>query len=203
MKKSAVIFLIALLISVSGFTQTIEDIDYISPFEDGVAAIKKGSKWAIINTDGVIVVNFRGDLVSTKTVNGTYPIFNNDRCLIAQDKDGITYFGYIDKTGKTTIAPRFLNALNFENNTAIVLELTRKDVGRNEALGKNIVYYKYFEVAIDIKGAIKNYLTQDGVNVVLDKKSLREPPKITSRFISDNLIATMNMNKKWVVKKIK
>ena len=64
MKKSAVIFLIALLISVSGFTQTIEDIDYISPFEDGVAAIKKGSKWAIINTDGVIV-NYPNSLLSS------------------------------------------------------------------------------------------------------------------------------------------
>lgn len=202
MKKSTFVFLLMLIISISGFSQTIENIDYVSPLNDGVAAIKKGSKWAIINTDGAIVVNFRDDLVSTKTVNGTYPIFNNDRCLIAQNKDGITYFGYIDKTGKTTIEPRFLNALNFENNTAIVLELVKKDAGRNEALGKNIVYYKYFEVAIDINGVIKNYLTQDGVNVVLDKKSLRESPKITSKFISDNLIATMNMNKKWVVKKI-
>ena len=55
MKK---LLIILLLIPVLGMTQTIENIEYISPFHNDLAAVKKGSEWAFINKEAVIVFHF-------------------------------------------------------------------------------------------------------------------------------------------------
>jgi hypothetical protein len=201
MKKTILLFAV-LLIPIFGFTQTMENIDYISTFNEDVAAIQKNNQWAFINKQGVIVIDFRDDLVITEFKDGNYPIFKNERCLIQLKKEGNWYFGYIDKKGKTVIEPQFLNATNFENNTATVLKLTKENAGKNTALGKNIVYYKYFEVTIDTNGNVKDYLTTEGVNVVIDNGSIKNPPKINSKQISDHIYAVQNENKKWSIKVI-
>jgi len=202
MKKVIILFALLVFIPVSSFAQTIENLDYISSFNEGVAAIKKDNQWAFINKDGDIVVNFRSDLVSTKSSDGNYPIFINGRCLIVKEKNGISYFGYINSSGKTVIEPRFLNATNFDNNVATALELEREEIGKNTALDKNVVYYKYYEVTIDTEGSIINYLSQKGVNIVLDREFMRKPPKFTSKQISDNLVAVKNKKGEWTIKKI-
>lgn len=202
MKSVIILFITVLFIPIFGYSQSIENLEYISSFNDGVSAIKKDGQWAFINREGTIVVPFRSDLFITKSKEGNYPIFNNDRCLIVKEKNGITYFGYIDKLGKTIIDPQFLNATNFHNNVAIVLKLVKEDIGRNEILGKNIVYYRSYEVTIDKIGRIENYIDPKGINVVLDKKFLKTPPQIKSKLISENLVATLNGVKNWVIKKI-
>lgn len=200
MKKALIILL---LIPVFALAQTLEELDFIAPFNDGVAAIKKDNLWGFINDKGAILINFRDDLVLTETDYGHYPEFNNDRCLISEKKEGILYFGYIDKTGEEVIETKFLNASNFNKNETIALQLIKKELGENDVLGKNVVNYRYYEVIIDSNGAIKNYLNPKGVNVVLDEKFLKKPPKITSKLISDGLFATLNENNKWVLKSIK
>lgn len=201
--KKAIILLIALLfIPVFCFAQNVENIDYISSFNDEVAAIKKDGQWAFINKEGNIVINFRNDLVSTKTNDGSYPVFINDRCIIVKEKNGILYYGYIDKTGKTVIEPKFLNATNFIDNKAIALELIKQEVGKNPILDKNIVYHKYFEVIIDANGNILNYLNPKGVNVTLDKKFLSKSPIINSKFISKNLVSFKTDKNKFDIIKI-
>lgn len=201
MKKAITLFLVILMIPVFGFTQSIENLDYISPFHDNIAAIKKNSQWAFINNVGDIIIDFRDDLVMTKSGDDNYPIFKNNRCLILNEKEGISYFGYIDTSGKIVIAPQYLNASNFCDDKATVLELVKEVAGKNKVLGKNVVYYKYYEATINVNGDVKNYLTQNGVNVVLDKKFLHKPPEITSKCISDNLVAFKDENGKWSIKK--
>ncbi len=203
MKKGVNLFTALLLFSAIICAQTIENIDYISDFNDGLAAIKKNNQWAFINKEGDIVIDFRNDLVTTKFNDGDFPIFYNERCLIKKEHEGISYFGYIDTYGKTVIESQYLNAYNFNNDEAIVLVLIKQEIGENEALGKNIVYYRYYEAVIDINGHVKVYLTPKGFNVVLDKQHLRTPPKITSRRILDNLYAILNDNKKWTIQTIK
>lgn len=202
MKNSIIIFIAVVLIPFFGISQTIEDLDYVSSFNNGVAAIKKNNQWAFINKAGDIVIDYRNDLVETEFVDGSYPIFQDGRCLIVTKKDGISYFGYINTLGKTVIKPRFLNATNFNNNLATALELDKEIIGRNPVLDKNIVYYKYYEVTINTDGIIKDYLTQKGVNIVLDKKFLRKPPKFAAKQISDNLVIIKNEKGKWAIKKI-
>ncbi|GGK18115.1 hypothetical protein GCM10007962_10380 [Yeosuana aromativorans] len=199
MKKGINLLAASLLFSAIICAQTIENIDYISNFNDGLAAIKKNNQWAFINKEGNIVIDFRNDLVTTKLDNGDFPIFYNERCLIKKEHEGISYFGYIDTSGKTVIEPQYLNAYNFNNDKAIVLVLIKQEIGENEVLGKNIVYYRYYEAVIDINGHVNFYLTPKGFNVVLDEKHLRTPPKITSRRLSDNLYAIWNNNKKWTI----
>ena len=200
MKKALITLL---LLPVFTLAQTLEELDFIAPFNDGVAAIKKDNSWGFINDKGAILINFRDDLVLTETDYGHYPEFNNDRCLISEKKEGILYFGYIDKRGEKVIETKFLNASNFNKNETIALQLIKKELGENDVLGKNVVNYRYYEVIIDTNGTIKNYLNPKGVNVVLDEKFLKKPPKITSKLISDDLFATLNENNKWVIKSIK
>jgi len=200
MKKALIILL---LIPVFVLAQTIEELDFISPFTDGVAAIEKDNSWGFINDKGAKIIDFRDDLVLTKTDYGHYPVFHNNRCLISEKKDGILYFGYIDKTGKKVIETKFLNALNFNNNVALALEVLSQTRGKNDLLDKPVVYYKYFEVTIDTEGNVKQYLNPKGNNIALDKKFVKKPPKITSKLISDDLFATLNKNDKWVIKSIK
>lgn len=199
MKKQLIIFLI---IPVFVLAQTTEKLDFIAPFNEGVAAVKKDKSWGFIDDKGNIIIPFRDDLVLTEANGYKYPIFKNNRCLISEIKGDTTYFGYIDKKGETVIEPEFLNALNFYNNRAIALELRKENIGKNDLLNKNIVYYRYYEVIIDTKGNIKEYLNPAGVNIVLDKKFLRSLPKITSKFISNNLVATANKNGKLVIQSI-
>jgi len=201
MKKTAILFWTIFIFPFIGYTQPIEDLDYISPFKDGLAAIKKANQWAFINTDGAIIVNFRDDIESLNT-NKDYPTFNNNRCLITIKKDGISYFGFIDKSGKTVIEPQFLNATNFENGVAFALALEKQELGKNDVLGKTMVSYDYLEVIINTKGEILHDLSKPN-HIILSKKHIKAPPVITSKFISDNLVATMNTDKKWVIQKIK
>ncbi|EDP70430.1 hypothetical protein FBALC1_06723 [Flavobacteriales bacterium ALC-1] len=197
MKKIKSILIIVLIFPILGFSQIIEDLDFISPFHDGFAAIKKDNQWGFINSEGAIVVDYRNDLVTTKMKDYNYPVFSEGRCLIKQVRDGISYFGFINATGKTSIEPQFLNANNFKDNKAIALKLVKETVSRNTALDKNIVYYKYFEVTIDTNGTVIDYLTQKGQNIVLDKDYLRKPPKINSKQISKNVFIIKNKHNKW------
>ncbi|WP_178984187.1 WG repeat-containing protein [Winogradskyella helgolandensis] len=202
MKRALLVLLALFVLPFFGNGQTIENIDFVSPFHNGLAAIKKDGQWAFINTKGAIVIDYRTDLVVTTTDHVNYPIFNDDRCIIEQDKNGISYFGYIDTSGATVIEPQFLNAANFSNGKALALELIKNTVAKNEALGKNVVYYKYYEVVIDLEGKVENYLNPKGVNVVIDKEFLREPPIITAKRLSDHLYAFKNKNNKWTLIKL-
>ena len=199
MKKVIGLFLVGIMIPFFGCSQSLQNIDDISPFYNGLAAIEQDGQWAFINTEGVIVIDFRNDLVITETQEGKFPVFKYDRCLIEEQRDGISYFGYINTKGYTVIEPQYLNARNFDNGNAIVLELIKEQVGRNEALGKNVVYFKYLEALIDNQGQVKTYLSPKRVNVILDKEFLKSPPQITSKFISDSLYAIQGENKKWEI----
>lgn len=194
MKKLLIIFL---LLPVFSLAQTIEELDFIAPLHDGIAAVKKENSWGFINGKGNVIIDFRDDLVLTETDGYKYPIFKNNRCLISEVKNGIMYFGYIDKSGKTVIETKFLNAMNFDTTKTLALHVMKETLGNNEVLGKNVVNYRYYEVTIDINGTIENYLNPKGTNIVLDKKFIRTIPNITSKQISDNLYAVKTENKKW------
>jgi len=178
-----------------------KNIDYISPFYDDVAAVKKGNNWGFMDKEGTIIVNFRDDLVSSETDKGNYPIFSNERCLIYIEKSGVVYFGYIDKLGKTVIEPQFLNATNFNENAAIVLKLVKEKLGTNELM-KTVVSYDYYEVVVDKEGEIGPYLNDEPVHITLANQNTKKKPVITSKFVSENLIAVRNNNKKWTIKTI-
>ena len=202
MKKAMSLFLLLLIAPLLVNTQTIENLDYISPFHDGFAAVKKDNLWAFINTNGEIVINFRNDLVATNSEDGNYPIFIEGKCLIEKKIDGISYYGFIDTSGKIVVTPQFLNVSNYLNNVALAIILRKEVLGKNEVLNKNLISYKYYEVSIDSKGNIIKYLSPKGVVVVIDKNHTLKTPKITSKRISENLCAVIDDNNQWALVKV-
>lgn len=202
MKKSVILVLTFIILPIFGFAQSIENMDFISPLHSDVAAIKKDGKWAFINKEGNLIIDFRSDLVETKTDQGEYPMFTDDRCQIVVSKAGILYFGFIDKTGKTVIEPQFLNTTNFIDGIAIALKLDKQVIAKNRALDKDMVNYRYFEVLVNTDGEVTYYLTQDAVNIVLDKKYLKGVPQITSKYLTEDLYAVKSKNEKWNIIKV-
>ena len=75
------ILIILIFIPFIGISQTLENIDFISPFHDGLSAVKKGNNWAFVDQKGSIIIDFREDLVKTKTDKGYYPLFSNGKCI--------------------------------------------------------------------------------------------------------------------------
>jgi len=203
MKKVIILGLAFIIIPILSVAQSITDIDFVSPIHNEVAAVQKDGKWAFIDKEGHLIIDFRTDLVTTNTENEDYPMFNDNRCPIVKIKAGISYFGFIDKTGKIVIEPQFLNTTDFENGTAMALKLDKELIARNTALGKDMVNYRYFEVLIDTNGKITYYLTQDGVNIVLDKDFLRMVPQITSNRITKDLYAVKTKKNSWNVINVK
>ena len=80
MKKNVVLLVLFFIISVFGYAQNFENLDYVSPLHDGLIAIKKDTNWGFINKEGNMVINFINDLVTTKSDEGEYPVFKNGRC---------------------------------------------------------------------------------------------------------------------------
>lgn len=199
MRKKIVFTTVLLLFSLLGFNQNVENIDFISPFNDGLAAVEKDGQWGFINESGDIAIPFRSDLVLTKNNGKDYPVFSSNRCLISEDRDGIIYFGYIDQNGAKILEPQYLNATHFQNGMAIVLVLIKTNVGNSQLLKKPLVSYDYFEAVISPDGEVIKYLLEDPIHVTLAKEFLRKPPLITSKIISDQLIAQWSKEKRWEI----
>lgn len=190
-----------LLIPLFGASQALEHLDFVSPFHEELAAIKKDNQWAFINTNGDLVIDFRTDLVASNLEDGDYPVFMNNRCLIVKKQNDISYFGYIDSSGKTVIEPQYLNATNFYQERAIALELLKVVVGKNEALDKTVAYDKYLEAVIDTHGNVLEYVSPKRTNVILDKKFLPNPPEIKSKQMSRQLYVIYNDDNTWTIVK--
>ena len=188
--KNVVILVICFIISSFGYAQIIIDIDDISPYFEELSSIKKGDQWAFINNKGIKVIDFRDDLVSSKTEENSagYPLFSEGRCLTRKLKDGVYYYGYIDKKGKQIISSQYLNATNFINGYAIVIYLEKEVIGFNESLGKDVVSYTLKEYIIDTSGVTIMYL-DNARNYVKSKYKTENLPGFYSKFIGPHLIA--------------
>lgn len=202
MKKLCII-IICLFVYSQTYTQILEEIDECYPFQGYYAAIKKDGKWGFMNREGVLVVNFRSDLVVSKNnqnvCNSEYesvvhPVMNDNRCLIQVLKDGVYYFGYINEKGEEVIEPQFLNASNFMNGFAIVVKLVTTKIGFNEVLKKDIVSSKLEEYIIDVNGNLYMFLFNVR-NYVPSKNAI--PPSFNSKFMAPNLVAVKGKNNKW------
>lgn len=194
--------LIVLLLSVLPFAtnaQALKKIDEVASFQEGLGGVKKGDAWGFIDADGILVIDYRKDIVEPP--NGD-PTFSNGMCLIQEEKDGITYYGYINTKGEKVIPAEYLAATPFENGYARVIKHYKSDTGTTNALGKKIVNYSYNELIIDPKNQTVQHL--QGPNPILfDSSKLKEnPPVITSMFISDNLIAVREKDNSYTIYKL-
>ena len=210
MKNAFILWVGCLVFSAAVTAQELKDLDYVSPFHEGLAAVKKGEQWAFINLKGAVVIDYRDDIVvstkgqmqyCSKDKTRNYPFFRDGRSLIKRTKEGIAHYGFMDPQGNTVIEPIFVNATNFNEGGAIVLKVSKQLLGRNELLGKDVVSYSYNEIVIDNMGKSKAYL-RGPINLLYVKEKLKSPPKIQSCILSPNLIAIKTKNNTWEIKEI-
>ena len=203
--RSTTIFIIFIIFCSQGIAQIIRGVDEVTPYHEDLAAIKKENQWAFINKEGLKVIDFRDDLVSTidehfldeKGISSvSYPLFKEGRCLIKKIIDGVYYYGYIDNNGKEIIAPQYVNATNFMNGYAIIIKFATIVLGENEALDKRVVSYKLEEYVIDTSGKLIKYLDNARNSIPSNLKN-NIPPEFESKFIAPHLIAVKTKDQKW------
>ena len=195
---------LSLALAWPAFGQVISDLDWVSPIHEGLAAVKQGNNWGFIDKEGVVKIEPREDLVSSKmSTEGVaegemeYPLFVEERCLIEQTIEGIRYFGFIDPSGKTVIEPGYVNATNFRNGFAIVTQYSKQVLGKNELLGKEVVNYQLEELVIDKKGDAVSLLMNSRTYV--PNKIKGSPPEMNAYFLGERLVAVKGEDGKWSI----
>jgi hypothetical protein len=194
MKKFSLLFIVMLLY-VDAIGQLVSNLDEVCLISNNLSAVKKGNNWGFINEKGILIIDFRGDLVTTKIENSNqidHPVFFDNRCMIRSEENNTTLFGFINETGKIVIEPGYVNATNFFNGYAIVIKLIHEKVGFNEVLQKDITTAKLEEYIIDVDGNEIKFLFNP--RLYNPSKSL---PKFHSKFVSPNIVAVLNSNGKW------
>ena len=196
MIRSILIILLLTSFPFLTISQVQTKIDTIAPFEEGLAGVEKNGLWGFIDSNGVIVIDYRNDIVVS--LNNA-PTFSNGMCLIQEDKDGVIFYGYINTKGEKRIPAEYLLATPFENGYARVIKHYKTVTSSTNALGKRIVYYSYNELLIDTENQTVQHL-RGPQNLIMNEYELRKnPPKITSMFINDNLIAVRDKNNKYKI----
>lgn len=172
MKKTIVFSLIFFVIQI-GQCQLMQGIEFVSPFHEGLAAIKKNGQWGFIDEKGKVVIAFRSDLVMTNSdqfseTKISYPRFFDKRCMVKATVEGIDIFGFIDQKGELVIKPNYVAVHNFKNGHALVMQFSKKVIGENTLLGKEVVNYQVEEFVIDTEGKVAISM-MNARNMVPDK----------------------------------
>ncbi len=124
--------------------------DDIRPFSQGLAAVRHGDKWGYIDKTGreVIPLKFRQAhsftpeglaLIGTSPLEAGIP--KTEEAMEYESEDNV-YYGYIDKTGKWVIRPRFTSASGFSEGLAVVEE-QYGNLGYIDQAGKLVIPPKY------------------------------------------------------------
>ncbi len=208
MKKTLALF-VFLWIPLLSFTQVLEDLDIIAPYNEGLAAVKKGDKWGFIDEKGNLVIDFRDDLVwnekaieSNTDITGIkYPQFINGRCLIQEllKDEEIYVYGFMDTSGNTVIKPEYLNVTQFDQGYAIGILMTKTLRGKNE-FQLDIFQYRFSEVILDSSGEVMRLITLRD-HIQMSKKRYKLPA-LRARLINPGLLMVLNGKNKWEVRKL-
>lgn len=87
---------------------------------EGLIAVHNGKKWGFIDSAGNVVIDFQFDNPNGITENN--PKFSEGlACVQITAEDGINRYGFIDKSGKFIIKPKYKHAFDFSNGLAAVL----------------------------------------------------------------------------------
>lgn len=208
MKQLSMVLIAILILPVMVVSQDLKEIDEITPFNEGLAAVRQGNQWGFINEEGALVIDFRSDLhwnkdadTSKSDVSGVrYPIFQEGRCMISKKvEDGVPLYGFIDTTGNTVIEPKFLNVYPFTDGytTGVLFDKTYK--GENEFKLK-IYEFKFFDVLLDDSGKIDEYFERRQ-NIQMTKKRYQRP-FIGAKRLKGNLAAIYIKDQGWEIRKL-
>lgn len=208
MKNYIICALAILMLPTTIWPQSIGNVDEITPFSEGLAAVRKGDQWGFINEEGTLVIDFRNDLYWNKDADPSkldvsgirYPIFKEGRCVITKNvEEDVPVYGFIDTKGNVVIEPRFLNVYPFKDGytTAVLFEKTFR--GNNEFKLK-IYEFKFHDVLLDTSGHIEEYFEKRD-HIQMTRKRYRMP-WIGAKRIADALVAVHIRDKGWEIRKL-
>lgn len=208
MKTTHLLVVFLCFLPITLVAQTLEGIDEIAPFSEGLAAVRQGEQWGFINEEGTLVINFRNDVywnnnadTSKSDITGVgLPMFQEGRCLISKKvEDGVPLYGFMDTKGNTIIEPQFLNLYPFKNGytTGVLFDKTLK--GENEFKLK-IYDFKFFDVLLDTSGKIEEYFERrQNIHMTTRRYQI---PSIGVKLLTDGLVAVHIQDQAWEIRKI-
>lgn len=190
---------------------TVKDLDQVTEFHEGLAAVRKGNTWGFIDASGKLVIDFRDDLVwhknpvaqATGVTGMAYPRFSEGRCPFRayQEEEGdIPFYGFIDTSGKTVIAPEFLNVSEFKDGHAIGIYFKKTFRGKNN-FQLNIYDYAFTEVVLNPAGEM-TWPLAERLNILMQARRY-ETPALLSRIVGPALLAVETTPGKWEIRSIK
>ncbi|MEL6916978.1 MAG: WG repeat-containing protein [Bacteroidota bacterium] len=207
MKNIFLVSLMILVTPISAYSQSVKAIDEIAPFNEGLAAVRKGNQWGFMDTQGNLVIDFRRDLVwnkeadiSKKDVEAIrYPIFKDGMCLVQKMEDEIPVYGFIDTKGDLVIDHQFLNVSQFNNGytTGVVFEKVFR--GNNE-FNLKIYDFKFHDVLMNTSGEIEEFFDRR-YHIQMTKRRY-ELPSLHAILLLPNLIAVKIKDQGWEVRKL-
>ncbi len=220
--KRATVFL-AILIGLPGIVwsqsieeinkPTVKDLDQVTEFHEGLAAVRKGTRWGFIDQTGKLVIDFRDDLVWSENpmpeANGVrgmaYPRFSEGLCPVKafkEDEPNIPFYGFMDKAGKTVIPPDFLNVTEFRDGIALGVYFKKTFRGKNN-FQLNIYDYTFTEVVINPAGEMIWPLAERE-NIMMEARRY-QTPALLAHILSADLIAVESEKppRHWEIRKIK
>lgn len=208
MRTVQLLFAFICMLPFASFAQELKGIDEITPFNEGLAAVRLGNQWGFINEEGALVIDFRSDFLWNKDADTSksditgirYPMFNEGRCLITKNvEDGVPLYGFIDTEGNTVVEPQFLNVYPFKDGytTGVLFDRTLK--GENEFKLK-IYEFKFFDVLLAASGEIEAYF-EKRQNIQMTKRRY-ELPLIGAKILTENLVAVHIKDKGWEIRKL-
>lgn len=199
--KKICLLLLGFMVIFPAHAQFMKNLDQVSTFSEGLLAIKKGDQWGFMDKQGTIVIQFRDDLVPIK-ISGDdvtkVPVFQNGRALVRRIEDNITYYGYIDSSGKEIIKKDYVNATPFKDGFAVVMSYTKEVVGKNKLLGKDVVNYEIEEFVIDLNGKAMTPMLNPR-HYVPDKMKSGKSPSLTAFLIGERMVAVKTAEEKWEI----
>jgi hypothetical protein len=186
----------------------IEDLDQVSPFHEGLAAIRKDNQWGFIDTDGNLVIEFRDDLVWNENADPAnhdltsipYPQFREGRCMVRALRDeDIPVYGFINREGDTVIPPQYLNLTPFQDGRAVGILVTKTFRGKNN-FQLNIYDYSFTEAVLNLEGEIMWPISERD-NILMQKRRY-ERPSLSARLMGNGLLAVETTPGKWEIRRM-
>ncbi|WP_273565660.1 WG repeat-containing protein [Maribacter halichondriae] len=216
MKRISILLVVLMTTPFFCFSQTLKDInkaiieglDEVAPFNEGLAAVRKGNQWGFIDKSGKLVIDFRKDLVWNKDADKTrqdvmgvrYPSFKDGRCLVKELKEeGIAHYGFIDKAGKIVIEPEYLNVTEFDQGNAIGI-FSRKSFRGKSEIKVDVFDYVFTEAVVNTSGEMI-WPIGERDNILMSKRRY-ELPELRAKLLSENLLTVKNKDNHWEIRKL-
>jgi len=185
------------------------DLDQVTPFQEGMAAVRRGNQWGFIDTVGNLVIDFRDDLVWNENPDAKdrgvlavpYPRFRDGRCMFqALGDDDIPVYGFIDQEGKTVIPAEYLNLTEFQDGYAVGI-LVRKTFRGQNRFQLNIFEYSFMEGVLNPEGEMA-WPIAERENILMQKRRY-EMPGLTASLMGNELLAVETAPGQWEIRRMK